>query len=78
MVLKVKKALEDKGIELRYTEGLLRDIVKEGFDPVYGARELRRVIQDELEDKIAQLIIAKEIESGAIIEFNSLYGYKIL
>ena len=77
MLLKVKRALADKGVEFTYTENLLRDIVNEGFDPVYGARELRRVIQDELEDKIAQLIISKELHSGAILEFNSLTDYKI-
>jgi ATP-dependent Clp protease ATP-binding subunit ClpA len=77
MLIKVKRALADKGVEFTYTENLLRDIVNEGFDPVYGARELRRVIQDELEDKIAQLIISKELHSGAILEFNSLTDYKI-
>jgi len=77
LIKKVRGALADKGIELRYDQNLLRDIVQVGFDPIYGARELRRVIQDDLEDKIAQLIITKEIQSGSIIEFNSLSNYSI-
>lgn len=77
MVMKVKGSLADKGIEFIYSEGLLKDIVEEGFDPIYGARELRRVIQDELEDKIAQLIISEELRSGAILEFKSLREYII-
>ncbi len=77
MVLKVKDSLADKGIELEFNEGLLKDIVEIGFDPIYGARELRRVIQDELEDRIAQLIIGKKLDSGAIIEFNKLDEYII-
>jgi len=77
LMLKVKATLVDKGIELNFSEKLLQDIVNEGYDPIYGARELNRVIQDELEDKIAQLIISKDLESGGVIEFKSLREYEI-
>lgn len=77
LIKKLKNTLVDKGIELIYSDNVLKEIVDIGYDPMYGARELRRVIQDNLEDKIAQLIISKELKSGDILEFKSLEEYLI-
>ena len=69
--------LKDKGITLHYTKDLLKDLVNLGYDPVYGARELRRVVQDTVEDTIANLIIKGKVKSGEEIFFNSLKEIKV-
>ncbi|KMY53204.1 protein disaggregation chaperone [Bacillus sp. FJAT-27231] len=61
MVNDLKKRLEDQQINLALTEKAKEFIAKEGFDPVYGARPLKRFIQHQIETKLARAII-----SGAI------------
>lgn len=52
---KVKIRLENKTIE---------SLIKKGYDPKYGARNMERVIRDEIEDKIAKLILEEKVKSG--------------
>jgi ATP-dependent Clp protease ATP-binding subunit ClpC len=77
MLKKVKESLEAQGIEIAYSKELLKQIVENGYDPVYGAREIRRVIQDSVEDKIAQLIIDKQAHSGSLITINNLEDFVV-
>ncbi len=74
---KVHDVLADKGIELKWQPQVLQEIIETGYDKVYGARELRRVIQDYVEDKIAQLIIDGRAKSGSIITINNLSEFVI-
>ncbi len=53
----VRKKLEEKGIVLEVEEEAVEELAQKGYDPLYGARPLRRVIQDEVESVIAQLIL---------------------
>ena len=62
---------------MHFTKDLLKDLVRLGYDPVYGARELRRVVQDTVEDTIADLIIKGKVKSGGEIFFNSLKEIKV-
>ena len=48
----------------RYTGGEVKGIVREGFDPIYGARPLRRAIQKYIENPISTLIIEKKVKAG--------------
>ncbi|EKE14016.1 MAG: hypothetical protein ACD_12C00714G0004 [uncultured bacterium] len=52
---KVKIFVSEKTIEL---------VSKKGFDPRYGARNLERVIRDEIEDKLAKLVLDDKVKSG--------------
>lgn len=72
LMLVEKDKLSEKGIHLEYSAATLRQLAELGYNPLYGARELRRVIQDNIEDKIAELIITKKVKSGGEIVFNSL------
>lgn len=74
---KVKNVLKDRGIELRWEEPVLEEIVNVGYNKVYGARELRRVIQNSIEDKIAKSIIDGDIKSGSIVTLKSLNNFII-
>jgi len=60
--------LAKKGLELTVTPEARKYLVEKGFDPIYGARPLRRFIENEVENAIAEEIIAKGIdkESGKV------------
>ncbi|MFK2825826.1 ATP-dependent chaperone ClpB [Bacillus sp. B190/17] len=70
MIGGLKKRLEDQQISLVLTEEAKEFIAKEGFDPVYGARPLKRFIQRQIETKLARAIIKGSIplHSEAVID----------
>ena len=45
-------------------------IIDQGFDPVYGARPLRRLVQSTIEDQLATKLLAGEIIDGAVVTFD--------
>lgn len=63
-VEQVRLKLLDKGIKLIYDEKVLDRLAKLGYDPVYGAREMRRVVQEEVENRVADLIVKGEVKAG--------------
>lgn len=65
MLEDVKKLIEEKGMELSWDEKLLDYLVSKGYSVNYGARNLRRLIQKEIEDKIAQQLIERRGEKTA-------------
>lgn len=72
MLKKVAKMLEDKGIGLKvYREGLEK-LAQDGFDPKFGARPLRRIIQEKVENQIANKLLAGEMKrrDSVIIDQN--------
>ena len=56
--------LEDNGIKAGFDEKALEKIAKVGFDPTYGARPLRRAIQSEIEDMIAEKMLEGNVKAG--------------
>ena len=62
--------LRDKDIKIEITDKAKEIIVKEGYDPVYGARPLKRYIGNTLETMIARRMIAGEIYNGCTIVVN--------
>ncbi|MEK5394396.1 ATP-dependent chaperone ClpB [Paenibacillus sp. FSL K6-2859] len=66
--------LAERGIGLELTEPAVRFIAKEGFDPVYGARPLKRFIQRSLETRVARAIIAGEAAEGTVIQVDESGG----
>ncbi|MGB9743357.1 MAG: AAA family ATPase [Minisyncoccales bacterium] len=67
---KLKQNLKEKEIELVIAEPLKKKIVELGYDPVFGARQMRRVIQDKIENVLAQAILSGEIKRGYRVEIN--------
>ena len=57
MLQELKDALKERGLELSWTDGVVDYLVKKSFSETYGARNLRRTIQKDLEDPIAEKII---------------------
>ncbi len=58
----VGKLLEDQNIGFAYTDKAVKEIVESGFDPLYGARPLRRAIQKLVENPISSLIIEQKVK----------------
>ena len=58
---------EDLGITLKFTDNAVNAISKAGFDDVYGARPLRRIIQTAIEDKLSEAILAKRFQAKDIV-----------
>ena len=66
-----EKLLGDRRITLSLDASALHWLGERGYDPVYGARPLKRVIQKELVDPIAKKLLGGELEDGAVIEVTS-------
>ncbi|MGH3982259.1 MAG: ATP-dependent Clp protease ATP-binding subunit [Pseudonocardiaceae bacterium] len=67
MISRVEVQLRNKDMELELTTMAKRFLAKRGFDPVLGARPLRRTIQREIEDQLSEKILFGEIEPGQIV-----------
>jgi ATP-dependent Clp protease ATP-binding subunit ClpC len=64
MLVEVQNNLKDKDIEIVFDDSIITKITKEGFDEEFGARPLKRFIQDNIEDLIAQKMLKDEISRG--------------
>lgn len=67
-LISLLKRLAEKGINLDVDGSLKKFLVKEGFDPVYGARPLKRAVQDLLTDELALQIIEGKIKEGQTVK----------
>ncbi len=56
--------VEALGVTLRYTDEALDKLAEQGFDPVYGARPLRRTIQSVVEDQVAEKLLDGSLKAG--------------
>ncbi len=63
----VKKRLKDKEIELVISEAVLEDLAREGYNPQYGARPLKRLIQTKILNPVSTMMITSKILSGGTI-----------
>jgi ATP-dependent Clp protease ATP-binding subunit ClpC len=64
MLNQVSKQLVDKGLKLEASDDARALMAEKGYDPTFGARPLRRVIQDMLEDPLSDKLLAGEFHSG--------------
>ena len=65
MVRDVKNRLEEREVTFELTPEARLWLAKEGFDPVYGARPLRRAIQRQLENPLAMMVLSGEVAEGS-------------
>ena len=63
----LRARLAERQVSLEISEEALRFIASQGFDPVYGARPLRRFIARDVETRIARALVAGDIADGAVI-----------
>lgn len=70
----LKNRLKDRDIELHVSGSVVAWIAEKGFDPVYGARPLKRFLQKHLETALARKLIAGEIGDGSAVEVTLADG----
>ena len=63
----LKSRLNKAGLDLEVSEEAITQLAEEGYDPHFGARELRRLIQKEIENRISDEILKKKPERGTVI-----------
>ena len=75
-IREINKRLKDKDIKIKLSTNAKDFLLKKGYDPAYGARPLRRVIQKYILDELALLMIKGKIKTGKVIvsiKNNSIY-----
>ena len=70
MVGSVAQRLKERGIALSWDDNVLQYLAKEGFDPTYGARPLRRAIQRMVEDDLSEEILSGRIKLGDTVRMG--------
>lgn len=68
---RLHKRLASRNITLSLDEGALKWLADEGYDPVFGARPLKRVIQRALQDQLAEMILAGDVLDGSDISVSA-------
>ena len=74
----LQKKLEDENVRLTYTRAFEDDMVENGYDPVFGARPVKRLIQRELVNKLAREILEGRIRKDSAIEVDCSDGQTVL
>ncbi|MCI8488314.1 MAG: ATP-dependent Clp protease ATP-binding subunit [Clostridia bacterium] len=74
MLAKVQKSLSERGITLKLTDAATDFIVNRGYDPEYGARPLRRVIEQYVEDNIAEALLDGSVRDNSVITVDIADG----
>jgi len=70
MIKSLQSSLKEKEIELITSDALKEKIVELSYKPEFGAREMRRVVQDNIENSVAQALLSEKIIKGDKIEIN--------
>ncbi len=70
MVDSLRKRLEDKSLGLYITDAAKQFIIDHGFDPLYGARPLRRYLQSSVETLIARTILKGDVDAGVTLTID--------
>jgi ATP-dependent Clp protease ATP-binding subunit ClpB len=73
-LLRLKKLLVDRKIEITLTDVARGLLAEKGYDPAYGARPLKRVIQKSLQDPLAEEILAGRVKDGDVVEVGVADG----
>ena len=74
MLKDLKYRLSGKNLSLEVSEAAKDYIIEKGYDPNYGARPLKRLIQSEVETLIAKEIIKKDIPAGSVLKVDAVDG----
>ena len=70
MMNRIDKQLTEKGMQVALTAAAAELLVRKGYDPIYGARQLRRTIQKHIEDPLAEAIVRGQFAEGMRIEVD--------
>ncbi len=71
LINQVIKKLEEKGVTFQVDDQAIEALARAGFDPLYGARPLRRIIQDRVENQLADALLRGELPRGTRVFMQS-------
>ncbi len=74
----LRRKLEDENVTLSFTQAFEDDMVENGYDPVYGARPVKRLIQRELVNRLAREILEGKVHKDSAIEVDCVDGQTVL
>ena len=77
-VAQVVKRLADKGVTMTLSAEVLDSLAKEGYNPQYGARPLKRLIQNKILTPVAKLLIGQEVGAGGKIDVSVKDGAPVV
>jgi ATP-dependent Clp protease ATP-binding subunit ClpB len=70
----IQAKLAERDITITLTENAKAYIAEAGFDPVYGARPLKRALYEVVEDRLAELILEDKVVEGSSVAFDVVDG----
>ena len=70
MIEEVRRDALEKGIDIRVSQKAKNALVEKGYSPKYGARPLRRKIQQYIEDELAERYLKGEITNGSVVSVD--------
>ena len=70
MVSSLRRRISDRGLELKISDEARSLIIERGYDPLYGARPLRRYLQSSVENLIARRILSGDLAAGSVISID--------
>jgi ATP-dependent Clp protease ATP-binding subunit ClpB len=70
----LEKRLAERGLRIEVSDAAFELLGNVGFDPIYGARPLKRAIQAQLENPLAQKILSGEFVGGDVIQVDAAEG----
>ena len=65
------KRLKDQDIQCDFDESAIKYLAKKGYDPTYGARPLKRVVQNEIVNVLSKKLLAQELEKGDVLKVSA-------
>ena len=71
---RLRTRLEERRITLNVSEAATKELASRGYDPVYGARPLKRLIQHEIENPLSRLIVKGEVQDGGKVTVDFQNG----
>jgi ATP-dependent Clp protease ATP-binding subunit ClpA len=71
---RLRGLLEGQGLELEATASAIAELAREGFDPDFGARPLKRAIQRLVQDPLANMVLAGDVGNGARVVLDAVDG----
>ncbi len=71
MFKKIQEKLKERDIKIEMTESAKKLVARAGFDPVYGARPLKRALYELVEDRLAELILEDKVKEGDSVKFDA-------
>jgi len=69
-IKKLNHRLKSRNLQIHLDDGAMEHLAQKGYDPTFGARPLKRVIQQALENPLSMAILKGDFKEGSMVEFT--------